>query len=91
MNVAYLEKIDPARNQMRFYAVTVAPTLFGQWAVVKEWGRIGQAGTVRQTWFESESEAISAGAVAASKKERRGYRAVGSNSLGGSLLAFSGN
>jgi predicted DNA-binding WGR domain protein len=50
------EKIDPARNQMRFYAVTVAPNLFGQWAMIREWGRIGQAGTIRQTWFESESE-----------------------------------
>ena len=77
MSGTYLEKIDPSRNQKRFYAVTVVPTLFGQWAMVREWGRIGQAGTIRQTWFESESEALSAGAMAASKKERRGYRAVG--------------
>ncbi len=77
MSTAYLEKIDPARGQRRFYALTVAPTLFGHWALVREWGRIGQAGTVRQTWFESESEARSAGAKAARKKERRGYRMIG--------------
>lgn len=77
MSAAYLEKIDHARGQKRFYVLTVAPTLFGQWAVIKEWGRIGQAGTVRQTWFESESEALSASAKTAKTKERRGYRAVG--------------
>ena len=76
MSMAYFEKIDPARNQMRFYAITVAPNLFGQWAMIREWGRIGQVGTIRQTWFESESEALSAGARAARKKGRRGYRAV---------------
>lgn len=74
MSTAYFKKIDPARNQMRFYAVTVGPNLFRQWAMIREWGRIGQAGTIRQTWFESE--ALSAGARAARKKERRGYRAV---------------
>ena len=32
-----VEKIDPARKMSRFYAICVTPTLFGQWAVVREW------------------------------------------------------
>ena len=48
MRLAYLEKIDPARKMSRFYAICVTPTLFGQWALVREWGRIGQAGAVRE-------------------------------------------
>ena len=36
MRLAYLEKIDPARRMGRFYAICVTPTLFGQWAVVRE-------------------------------------------------------
>jgi predicted DNA-binding WGR domain protein len=55
-----LERREPARNIQRFYAITVTRTLFGSWAMVREWGRIGQPGTVRETWFETEGEAWAA-------------------------------
>ena len=29
MNLAYLERVDPARNMLRFKAIRIAPTLFG--------------------------------------------------------------
>ena len=38
--LAYLEKIDPYRRMMRFYAIWITPTLFGEWAMVREWGRV---------------------------------------------------
>ena len=72
-----LERREPARNLQRFYAITVTRTLFGQWAMVREWGRIGQPGTVRETWFETEGAAHEAGAKIRQRKEKRGYRAVG--------------
>lgn len=74
MRIAYMEKIDPARNQMRFYSINLAPTLFGDWAMVREWGRIGQAGRVLETWFPGKALAEQAGRVLAGKKQRRGYR-----------------
>lgn len=74
MRIAYMEKIEPARNQMRFYSINLAPTLFGDWAVVREWGRIGQAGRVLETWFPDKAHAEQAGRVLAGKKQRRGYR-----------------
>ena len=52
-------------------------TLFGCWAVVREWGRIGQPGTVRETGFETENAAIEAGEQVRQRKEKRGYRTVG--------------
>ena len=55
----HLERREPARNRQRFYAILVTPTLFGAWAMVREWGRIGQPGTVRETGFETEGEARS--------------------------------
>jgi predicted DNA-binding WGR domain protein len=58
MPVLYLKKRIPARNQKRFYTITVTRTLFDGWAVVREWGRIGQPGTVRETGFETETAAI---------------------------------
>ena len=51
--------------------------------MVREWGRIGQAGTVRETWFETEGEAWAAGEQWRERKERRGYRAVGEFSQAG--------
>jgi len=31
----------------------VLPTLFGDWSLVREWGRIGSPGTVKKDWFET--------------------------------------
>ena len=76
MRLAYLEKIDPARRMSRFYAICVTPTLFGQWAVVREGSRIGQAGAVRENWLESESAASATGTKLRRQKERRGDRAL---------------
>ena len=81
MTPVYRERREPARNRQRFYAITVTPTLFGAWAMVREWGRIGQPGTVRETWFETETAASAAGAVVRQRKERRGYRAVALKSI----------
>ncbi|MCK7582382.1 MAG: hypothetical protein MZV65_46855 [Chromatiales bacterium] len=40
--------------------------------MVREWGRIGQPGTVRETWFETEGEAMGGGrAVAPAEGEAR--------------------
>jgi predicted DNA-binding WGR domain protein len=48
-----------AQRMLRVYALHVAPTLFGEWTLVREWGRIGSTGTVRLDWFDSESAAQS--------------------------------
>ena len=77
MTPIHLERREPARNIQRFYAITVTRTLFGSWALVREWGRIGQPGTVRETWFETEGEAWEAEEQWRTRKEKRGYRAVG--------------
>ena len=77
MTTIYLERREPAYNRQRFYTLTVAQTLFGSWTLIREWGRIGHPGTVRETWFESESAATEAGAKIRRQKEKRGYRAIG--------------
>lgn len=73
----HLERREPARNRLRFYNIVVTPTLFGGWALVREWGRIGQPGMVRETWFDTESAAIEAGERIRQRKEKRGYRPMG--------------
>ena len=82
MTPIHLERREPARNRQRFYTILVTPTLFGAWALVREWGRIGQPGTVRETWFATETAAVEAGAKVRQRKEKRGYCAVGGGNTG---------
>lgn len=73
MQLAYLQKVVPANNQYRFYSVHVEPTLFGEWSVINEWGRIGQSGQTMIKTFANEDLAMSAGKRQVTSKERRGY------------------
>ena len=72
-----LERREPARNRLKFYTIAVTRTLFDGWVVVREWGRIGHPGTVRESWFETEAAAIEVCAKIRRQKEKRGYRATG--------------
>ncbi len=71
-----LERRDFTHSRQRFYNIAVPRTPFDGWALVREWGRIGHPGTVRETWFETETAAIKAGAAVRQQKEKRGCRAA---------------
>lgn len=73
MAAELLFRIDPDQSMARFYKLDVQPTLFGEWAVICEWGRIGQGGTVRSTPYGTASEAEAARDRQWRIKERRGY------------------
>ena len=53
----HLHRIDPDRNMARFYSMSVQPNLFGEWTLLREWGRIGKAGRLVSGRFASEREA----------------------------------
>ena len=77
-----LPRIDAAKNMARFYAVGVEPTLFGDWAVVRRWGRIGAQGRSMETWFSHPSPPLPSPALACADrfeaaKRRHGYREAG--------------
>ena len=55
-----LTRSDPDRNMHRFYALDVTPTLFGNWAIIVEWGRIGSPGVVQRRTFTNEATANAA-------------------------------
>ena len=74
MNPLRLEKRVPEENQYRFYRLLPAPTLFGEWSLlIREWGRIGQPGTVRVDLFATLEEAAAAQAKKAVSKLRTDY------------------
>jgi predicted DNA-binding WGR domain protein len=48
---------DLAQNRLRFYDLRWQPTLFGEGALVRVWGRQGQPGTVRATVYPDRDRA----------------------------------
>jgi predicted DNA-binding WGR domain protein len=71
-----LEKIDPDRNRWRWYVLSVQQTLFGEWALIREWGRIGHdGGQSAAVLYTSERDALSACDTLKALKTRRGYAA----------------
>jgi predicted DNA-binding WGR domain protein len=65
---------DPARAMHRFYAMQVTRDLFGGWALLREWGRVGSPGRMRADAFADEAAARVALERLARRKRKRGYR-----------------
>ena len=69
----HLTRIDREQGIARFYAAMIWPSLFGDFTVVREWGRIGHGGTVRGCAYASEAEARHVAAEIIKAKARRGF------------------
>ncbi|MBS3954218.1 MAG: WGR domain-containing protein [Methylomicrobium sp.] len=76
MTHIYLERHDPDKNLHRFYQMFVTPGIFGDWSLVREWGKVGSPGTVRKDWFDSKEEAKTAGNKLRVIKDRKGYHSI---------------
>ena len=71
----HLTRTDPARNMARFYTMALQPTLFGEWALLREW--VGSAcRRLVSSRFASEQEAALAMAEHLKAKLSKGYEAV---------------
>ena len=68
-----LMRIDASDNTYRYYRMEIMRGLFGDWSLVREWGRIGQPGQVRVDWYPSEIEAKNARFDIQMQKAKRGY------------------
>ncbi|MGO4572722.1 WGR domain-containing protein [Microvirga sp. 2TAF3] len=68
-----LDRRDPDANMARFYALSLEESLFGDVALIREWGRIGTTGKRRIELHENESRAAEALEVWLRRKQRRGY------------------
>ena len=75
-NDTHLRRIVSNQNMSRFYAMSLQPTLFGEWALQREWGRIGSTGRMVSGCFATEPEAAVALEKQRAAKLRKGYLAV---------------
>ena len=74
MSVRQFVKVDPERYQHRWYAVAWGKTIFGTWAVVRSWGRIGTNwAQCKSEVFENERAARAEAEAQARRRLRRGY------------------
>ena len=70
---AHLCCVDAGQGKRRFYRMTVQPTLFGEWVLLREWGRIGWAGQTKCEHFRYAGQAVDALQKTIRRKARRGY------------------
>jgi predicted DNA-binding WGR domain protein len=73
MNAVILYRIDDSQRMHRYYRMDVQPDLFGQWCLMREWGRIGSTGRTRSAPFLTPQDAQAALDKQRRVKERRGY------------------
>jgi predicted DNA-binding WGR domain protein len=73
MSPVLLVRRDPARAMHRFYAMQVARDLFGGWALLRKWGRVGSPGQMRTISYPDEAAAAAAMARLVRRKRRCGY------------------
>jgi predicted DNA-binding WGR domain protein len=67
-------KINPAQNERRWYVVSWGPTLFGAWAVMRAWGRLGTGWSQRRVEeFATPEQARAEVEAQVQRRERRGY------------------
>lgn len=71
-----LYRVDDDQNMHRFYHLRIEQTLFGGWALIREWGRIGsRRGQSLEEWFDRMEPAEAALRKLEAMKRRRGYGA----------------
>ena len=82
LQMLVLERRDPRRDMARFYVLAIEPTLFGDVALAREWGRMGTLGRRRLALHADVAAAAEALELWLARKTRRGYqlRAAGAPS-----------
>lgn len=74
---ARLEKYNHLKKQKRFYLLSVQRSLFGEWYLLREWGRIGAKGGRKRIDYHPSFEAAQhAFATLKTQKLRRGYASI---------------
>ncbi|WP_296479512.1 WGR domain-containing protein [Roseinatronobacter sp.] len=64
-----------ARNSLtHFYRVEVSYNLFGEYTVIREWGRVGTRGHHVSLWFANLRDAVLLADDTVNRARKRGYK-----------------
>lgn len=61
------------KARARFYRVDISDNLFGEYSVLRAWGRSGQGGRQLLVWFSNLRDACIAAETFKQRAHRRGY------------------
>ncbi len=67
------ERVAPEKNCYREYEISIAQDLFGEWAVIRSWGRIGAPQRQMTTSFLTRDDAMALAKQIARRRLSRGY------------------
>ncbi|MCB0191913.1 MAG: WGR domain-containing protein [Anaerolineae bacterium] len=73
---ALLHRINPDKNERRFYFVSIGPALFDPYAVIRMWGRIGGYQRMLVTPCQTSLEARKLATKLVQRRLSRGYRLI---------------
>lgn len=76
LQLLVLDRTAPHQNMARFYVLSIEPTLFGDTALVREWGRWGRQGRRRLDLYASVDGAVEALEDWLRRKMKRGYQVL---------------
>jgi predicted DNA-binding WGR domain protein len=68
-----LERVEGAEHMARYYVLSIEPTLFGDAALVREWGRIGHGRKRRLDLYADNRQAAVALTIWLARKMKRSY------------------
>jgi predicted DNA-binding WGR domain protein len=66
--------VDPGRNRYRAYGLWLTQDLFGDWVLLRSWGRIGKTPQVQHSTFPSRSDAETLAQQLIRRRLLHGYR-----------------
>ncbi|MBF0367921.1 MAG: WGR domain-containing protein [Magnetococcales bacterium] len=73
---AYLQRLNPATGMVWYYSLQIQRDLLGRWQVIREWGRSGSPGTLRQVPYDTHEQAVAALLSLRDQLTGKGYQVV---------------
>lgn len=84
----YLQRPSLESDSLWYYSIQIQRDLLGRWQVIREWGRAGSPGTLRNIPYESLHEAIQSLETLREQLIDNGYRVVMQEGLKPALAAY---
>ncbi len=85
---AYLQRLNPATGVVWYYSLQIQRDLLGRWQVIREWGRSGSPGTLRQCPFDEHGDAVASMTSLMDQLIEKGYQVVMREGLHSALASY---
>lgn len=84
----YLQRPNPLTGVVLFYSLQMQLDLLGRWHVIREWGRSGSPGTMRQTPYGAYEVALESMLALETELLNKGYQAMMREGMSSAMAAY---